>query len=470
MPTSFPATLPTPDDEISGSLWIHVGAERIRNKSGLSSDQVQGLIKIADTRAAKDPSNAFWKLSLAIFYSHIGKVDLALGAWMDASRCLTYNDYQSRYLSQVRDVLARSSATNAWQFAYCYRLRSFAFVLLVDSYARNLVSELNRSDPKHLSTRYATLANGGLIRDGSRNLATMQIGISIVELASHPRQVQSNTSIKRLLIAHFEFKEALRTAGMIEQAENVESVYNENDGWSALTARQDTQKIASNLTLASAVWPNLPGVFLQGSMISSLLWLLGYCIIRFVKHSPSKAAISTYLLAVTMVVAVYMLTQSWLAMSATALCCLFSLISPKTVRASVPADLGPLFTVVNITLAIAFTGLVATMFATRTLPVLASASAFDPQIATLVDFNVTAGLAIIVVACLFLVSPLWALAQHVRTLDVLGRGFQKFGVIGTTIGLLLCVVSTPICIYFESENQQTFRMLLENEPVYYLRQ
>jgi hypothetical protein len=49
-------------------------------------------------------------------------------------------------------------------------------------------------------------------------------------------------------------------------------------------------------------------------------------------------------------------------------------------------------------------------------------------------------------------------------------GFRTMGAIVGALSLGLAVGGTPFCIYLEKENLDTFRMLLENEPVYYVRQ
>jgi hypothetical protein len=470
LPKSFPETLPEPSDDLSASLWIHVGAEQIKNRVELSNAQIEGLIKIARTRGKKDVANAFWKIAEAAYCGKLGRKEEARQAWMVASRCIGYDDYQTRYLLQVRETLAKTTASNSWQFAYCYRLRSFAFAIMVESFARNLVGHLSRKTPDDLALRYATLVNGGLLRDGARNLEIMQRGIAIVELASHPPELQTQASIKRLLIAHSDFKEALKSIGMVEEAQRVEGNYNQNDGWYALTKREDTGEKLASLTLFSALWPNLPGVLLQCSIVFGAIWLLGLGMERLVRIQYRYAVIAALALAVTLSVSVFLLTDSNLALLATALCCLFILLSPRNVRTQLPKELGPLFTCAVLTLATAFLGLTAIMFMTRTLPVVANAPAFDSQLSSIIDFRLAAGLALILISCLYLFAPLWAMAQHIRTMFVLARGLRTFGAIGTILGLVLSVAATPICVYFEKENQETFGMLLKNEPVYYYRQ
>lgn len=470
LPTSFPETLPEPNDEISASLWIHVGAEQLRKGYTLSPQQLEGLLKISRKRAEREPNNAFWKMAEAIFLKRLDRRDESLAAWLAASRCITYDDFQSRYLAQIRQTLANATASNSWQYAYCYRLRSFAFAWLAETFARSLVVRLSRTKPEDLNLRYATLVNGSLLRDGSRNLEIMRHGIGIVELASYPEKLLVERSIKRLLIAHFEFKEALRVAGMQDKADKVDAFYNENEGWRALTRREDTDEKVSNLTLFSALWPNLPGVLLQTALLCCVIWLAGILLEWLAKNRPKIAIIVAATFAFLLSAGVLVLTRSWLAFTAASLSCLFVFLSPKTVRTFLPHDLGPLFIFCTSVLATALIGLTGIMFLSRTLPVQASVATFPPQFATLVDFQIAAGLAAIIVSVLYLLAPLWSLALHIRTLFVLGRGFRCLGAIAGVTSLLLSIAATPFCVYFESQNSDTFRMLMENESYYYVRQ
>lgn len=470
LPLSFPEVLPDPKDDLTASLWVHVGAEQILKASQLSTPQLRGLVKIADYRRTQDPTNGFWGMAKAIFEHELGDDKAAKQSWVQASKCLSFNDFQSRYLSGLRASLARSSATNTWQYAYCYRLRSMAFASLVEMFARHLVSQTTRVSEEDLRLRYVTMLNGGLLRDWSRNLAIMERGISVVELASHPKELQREASIKRLLIAHSEFKEAMKSVGMTREAELSELAYNENEGWGALTAREDTDEKVANLTLYSAIWPNMPGVLLQCAFLGSFLALVGLGLEKLVRRNEKLASIAIATIALVISLAVYALTTSLLALVASGLCCLFVLLTPRNPRAHLPKDLGPLFSFVMVVLALTFVFLGSVMLLTRTLPVVANSAAFDPHIATIVDSRITAGLTLIAISCLFLFAPLWALAQHIRTFFVLSRGFYTLGVIAMSISLFLSVAATPVCVYFEKENQETFRKLLENEPVYYVSQ
>lgn len=470
LPTAFPDVLPHPTDEISASLWIHVGAEEIRNRSGLTPRQVEGLIKIANLRREGDRQNAFWPLAAAVFSDHLDKQEEVLKFWQQASQCLVYNDFQSRNLTQLREEIGNFYATNSWQYAYCYRLRSVALGYLIEGLARKLVSRTSRTDLPDLRLRFATLVNGGLLRDGSRFLEIMERGLAIVEIASHPKELQKEPSIKRLLIAHSEFKEAFRLYGMEEHALRVERAYNENDGWSALTKREDTDEKVANLTLFSALWPSLPGVFLQCALVGGILFLFGVGLERLHRSSKRAAEIVTAVAAITISLSVFLLTQSWLALLACALCSVFVMLTPRNPRLHLPRDLGPLFGFMISVMTLVFITVLGAMFLTRTLPVQASADAFDAHFTSIVDSRMTAGLALIILSCLFLFAPLWALAQHIRTLFVLGRGFRNLGIVTCTLSALLAVGVTPVSIHFEAENQETFRMLMENEPVYYVRQ
>lgn len=340
---------------------------------------------------------------------------------------------------------------------------------MAESYTRKLVSQTGLSNPDDLSLRFDTLKIGDVFRDGSRNLATMTHAAQIVEMASHPPEMHNETSIKRLLMAHLNFKEALRAAGNEDQGRRVEEVYNENDAWIAMTAREDAGEKLQNLTLMGAVIPILPGVLLQCALASVALWLLGYALRHLSNTNQSASGLATGVLAALLPLAVLQLTGSGLAFLATALCGAFLLISTRTPRAVPPRDLGPLFVFMNFVVAMTLIVSGGLFFLSRTLPVYASKPSFPEPLASIVDPPAFAGLTLVILACLFLFSPLWALAQHLRTTTVVARAFMGTAGIAAMASLILAIAATPVCVRLESENQETLRKLMENEPVYYLR-
>jgi len=469
LPTSFPKALPDPIDDISASLWVHVGAELSRQRDKITPAQLQGLVKLARIRGSHDLQNSFWKVAEAIFLDKLNKGPEAVQAWQQAAERIRYDDYQSRYLGRLRVALAEQSADGSWQYAYCYRLRSQALATQAELYARKVVSGTGLTRPEDLKLRYDTLIIGNIFRDGSRNLAAMTHATQIVELSSHPREMHNERSVKRLLMAHLDFKEKLRSAGFEGRARRVEEVYNENDAWVAMTARENASENMQNLTQLAAVLPNLPGVLLQCSLLCLALWLTGFGLNHLTEFNLRWAAIAVAIAAVALPIVVYLLTHSGLAFLATALCGAFLLISTRTPRAVPPRDLGPLFAFMNFVVAIALIAAISLVFLFRTLPVQASKAAFSEPVAMLVDPPSFAGLALIVLACLFLFSPLWALAQHLRTLTVLSKAVMGTAAIASVTSLVLAIAATPICVRMESENQETLRKIMENEPVYYLR-
>jgi len=469
LPTTFPQALPDPNDDISASLWIHVGAELVRKREKVTDEQLASLVKLARIRGSKDLENSFWKISEAVFLDKLGKPKAAVLAWREAAHRIRYDDYQTRYLARLREALGAQSASSSWQYAYCYRLRSVALAQMVEAYARNLIARTNLVLPEDLNLRYDTLIIGSIFRDGSRNLRVMQHAAQIVEIASHPREMHNVRSIRTLLMAHLGFKEAMRTAGYEDKAVRVEKVYNENDAWIALTAREDPEENLQNLTLMGALLPNLPGILLQSSLASLILWLLGYGLDRLTQTRRDLGTVTIGTIAALLPLSVLLLTGSWLAFLATALCGAFLLIGPRTPRAVPPRDLGPMFAFMNTVVAIALIVSATLLFVSRSLPLQASLPAMPDYVEGLADSAGFAALTLIILACLSLFSPLWALAQHVRTTTVISRAYIGTAAIAGVLSLVLAIAATPFCVSLETENQETLRKLMENEPVYYLR-
>ena len=212
-----------------------------------------------------------------------------------------------------------------------------------------------------------------------------------------------------------------------------------------MTRREDTDSKLESMTLSSAVWPNLPGVLLQAALASALVWGVGHLLVASAKSKSPTLLYGAIALGAVIVILVAVATNSWLAVSASILCCCFAVLSPKSPRNVMPDDLGPLFKLAIGLIALMFVMLTAVMFLGWTAALQSTVAAFDTSVSHLAEPRIMAGLALIMLACIFLFSPLWALAQHIRTLFVLAAGFRLAGVAGVVISLLLCVASTPIC-------------------------
>jgi len=470
LPGPFPAKLPQPNDVITASLWLHVAAEKIEARQEVTKPELEALIRLSRTWQAKDPTNAFWRFATAVLLNELGKTQEAQDEWVAAARCTSYDDKQSDHLTLLREGIAQRFLPGSWQYAYVYRLRSVAFAKIVEMYARNLVLPLSLATTTDLRIRYATLVNGGLMLDGSRNLIIMHAGSAVLEMASHPKELRNEVSIKRLLISHSQFKEALKTVGMKAEADKVESIYNEQDSWSALSRREDTDENTQLLTLESSVFPTLPGTMLLVALYGLAIYAAGMGIRRASNQDEKIYQIIAVTSGIALTISALILTHSVLALVATGLACGFALIRPQHTRRRPPEGLGPLFVFANLVLGASFVTVSCVFFLCRTMPVAANSEAFSQPVEVFVNANLMAGFSLIVISLLYLISPMWAMAQRIRTSVIMQEAFRTFGVIVATTGLVLAVVATPLCIYYEHETEHTLQMLVKNEPVYYVGQ
>lgn len=468
LPGAFPDKLTDPKDAIMASLWIHVAAEKLLAHDEVSPKELDALISLSRNWQRRDPTNAFWRFAVAIFLDREGKKDEARREWVAASKCIGYDDQQSNHLASLREGIQGRFLAGSWQYAYTYRLRSISFARLVQDYATDMIGTLSMNNEEDLRLRYATLVDGALLRNGSRNLSVMTSGSAVLELASHPRELKREISIKRLLIAHSQFKEALVRFGLTAEAEKVEGIYNENDGWGALTRLEDTEENAALLTMEGSILATLPGSLLLVAAYGYLVYLAGTGL-RWISNRDEGLFQKIALVAgVALTVLSMLLTHSALAVVATGLACGFVLVKPQHTRRRPPEGLGPLFTFANLILSAAFVLLSAVFFLSRTIPVVANIEAFATPIEVFANADLMAGFSLIVLSLLFLISPLWALAQRIRTSVVMHEAFRMFGTMVTTMSLLLAAVTTPLCIHFENETRGTLRDLVRNEPLYYL--
>jgi hypothetical protein len=467
VPLPFPDPLPVPDTPIEASAWLHVGAERLQNRVAITAEQLKGLAALSRRYGGTEPDNAFWPMSEAVFEHQLGNIQAANDAWVVASKRPGYDDYQTKRLTRIVLQLSHGDVPQGWEYAVAYRLRSFAMAQRIEGFAKSLVSHLGRQTKPDLSLRFATLLNGNLLRDGSRNLQIMESGVSIVELASHPMELKSEPSIRRLLLAHFEFKEALNRIGQPEDAQRIEASYNENDGWSALTRREDPEKFASSVALQCGVWPAIPGCILASGILGGALWGLGYALRRI--SPPATLGIALSLGAIASVL-VWALTHFFLAVAPVIFSSLFVLLTPKKTRQRPPDDLGPLLWVVVLGLSSAALVFLSAAAICTSRPFAANLPALAPEIASLADARLSIAFFLFTFAAIYLISPLWAMVQRIATTHVFARAAQMVGATLGTLALVATVIVTPLAIYYEGQCSQTMKMLLENEPVYYVRQ
>lgn len=463
--------LPIPKSELDASLWLQAGAERLLERRPPSDQDKENLVRVARNAALREPENAYWRQMEAVFLGTLGRDREARDAWVQAARAARWNDYQSVRLLGVREQIAREQGSRlAWQLAYALRLRSSANAQAIRSFSRQVVAGATLQDPEHLRTRWASVVNARLMRDGSRSIESGQTAAEMMESASHPAGLPVARSHRVLLLARYDLINALAAAGMDEYSSQVNRAYDSNDGWIALTRRVDTQEFADFSIVGALATATVPSALLSVSALGAVLWLLGLAVsrsatVRLLLAPPAAPAIGVFF-----AVLAYIATGLVLAAIAVVLCFAFLVFTPPSVRTLTPDEMGPLFRFILLMLGMAIAATFGAFAASLSTP----ACEILFQIGVPPDYyagsTLFLGLSGIVLGLLLLVSPGWALAQRIATPKVVGVALRDLGqgLCAATLGL--AVIVTPASVYADRELNQNLQMLVENEPNYHLLQ
>jgi hypothetical protein len=459
--------LPPPASLVDAGLWLQLASERLDKRDVLRPEEIDSVLRIARRAAEKEPDNAFWRQMEAVLLAADGRMDDARAAWRRAANLAVWQDHQSDRLRQEVESLARRyGASQAWHAGLGYRMRSDAPSRVIERYARALLAQAPLEDPEGLRDRFAIHVNGHLLRRGARSIACGDVGADLVELASYPSDLAHLATPRKLLLAQEEFLRALRREMGAPYAERAESIFRENDAWRAFTSRRDPQE-PKLFNLASVATASAPGVLLVVALVGAAILGLRWLFERSTDAQEFAPAAAT-LAAAIVALMTYRLTWYPLLAVATGLCVLFLAVGPRVRRRGRPRELGPLFDFVVGALALLFLlslfgGLLVGTYPSRVLlPLLPIPPEFyNPP-------TVYFGFAVLSIALLCLVSPMWALVHRFGTPSVLSLAVRKFGGFVAAVGLGLAILITPAAFLLDRQLQETHLRLLGNEPVYYL--
>lgn len=451
------------------SAWITDACERLVTKRQRSREEVQTFLEITTRAAASDPSNAFWLQVQAVILNASGNRTAAIQAWKLAARKAMWNDYQSRRFEMAVEEAIKRHGDQSWIRAALYSRRSTAAVRLTEAFSRQILMSIGIEDREHLLLRYETLANGELIRDGSRHIAIAELGEAIIEAASHPPSMVATSTPKGLLISRLKFINALREHGLEVEADQANQALLENEAWQAMTNREDPKHTFSDLARASVATSILPVSFLASSSFGLLLWIIGKLLgrldlARSICRPPWNA-----ILGVTFATLAYAVTGLWIAAMTTALAFGLLAIGPPKGRTRPDNELGPLYRFMLIVITVAMALLISGFVA----------GASTPGYHVLESINVpkefrdgsTLFLGLVGVCLVFslLLAPAWALVRRIETSAVLVKTLTELGAGLATLGLVLSVLAGPASLFADLKVREPLSQILTNESLYYLK-
>jgi hypothetical protein len=459
--------LTPPTSVREAARWTQVAAEKMDSSHALTGNELKSLQSVIDEARAKDPKNAYWPQMDAVVEYRRGDERAAETSWVQGSKCLLWNDYQSELLNDESEQLARTThERQGWEYAYTYRKRSAAAAELIEKLARKVVSMTDLVSDRSLTLRYATVANGALLRDGSRNVFIGQIGASIVEVGAYPPDLASRRSPKRLLLGENDLFNNLTKLGKTDWASYVQEQFGRNEAWQALSTMERAEDQARQLGVMALVLAVLPGAVLAVGLVGSAIWGFGALCERAFQ-GKGFGWIFPIICGLTLGALVYLLTSFIVAATASTLCGLFLLVTPSKQRSARRRDFGPTF------------GLAIGVLATAAGMSLGAFLVWGsgPAVSMLPSLSVPSeyfggsplfiGLAVLFFSMVFLVTPFWSMAQHMPTPFVFAQGMKLFGTTLSISALCLIVFAGPLVIYADQRTSQTLRALLLNEPVYY---
>ncbi|MCB8932357.1 MAG: hypothetical protein M9921_08830 [Fimbriimonadaceae bacterium] len=463
--------LPVPKSELDASLWLQAGSERLWVHRPPSDADRENLVLVARNAAVHEPENAYWRQMEAVFLGSLGRQEEARKAWVQAAKAVRWNDYQSVRLLGVREELAREEGSRlAWQLAFALRLRSSANAQAIRSFSRQVVSGTDLVSPAGLETRWASVMNARLMRDGARSIETGQTAAEMMEAASHPAGLPVARSHRVLLLARYDLINALMAAGMSERSNQVNRAYDSNDSWIALTRRVDTQEFADMSILGALATATVPSALLAVAALGAILWMVGTIVHRSAVVRQLLAPPAAPALGVVFAVLAYLATGLVLAAIAVVLCFAFLVFTPPRVRSLTPDELGPLFRFILALLGMAIASTFGAFIASLSTPACELLFLIGVPREYYGGSTLFLGLSGIVLGLLLLISPGWALAQRIATPKVVGVAMRDLGCGLCAVCLGLAVVSAPAAVYADRVLNQNLQMLVENEPNYHLLQ
>ncbi|MEX2244194.1 MAG: hypothetical protein WD716_10155 [Fimbriimonadaceae bacterium] len=466
-------TLPEPRTLEDASLWVVTALERDFSGRDLSGDDALLLVEVVQAAAERDPDNAYWRQSEAIFQRELGNDDAALRAWRTASLAGRWNDYQNERLAKVLEGLGGESHRHlAWHYGLVDTRKSSVVPRAVLSFARQTL----RGDASgNFELRLATLRNGKLVRDGSKSTEGADFGVETIEVAAystitalHGYQGSGGSITPRALAtARDDFVKLAATAEPRVGAE-ISEAFRDNDGRAAFINPVETEEHSKLLILLSVLTAGLPGALVTIGVIGAAIfiagWLLGRS--RFLQRFLTPPW--TQVLGVGLGALVYWATRLffpalWAAVSLGS----FGIRRDEE-RQAVPSGMGPAYALTVALLAVGFSLLLAFYFVTRSLP---GEYLLEPAgITTAFVLNEFAilSLATVVASLALVTASVWGFLARVPPERLAGPTVAKFGTIVCLGCFAAGVLLVPFAIGIDRSAGDSLSKIFQNEPTYYL--
>lgn len=456
-------SLPLPEDLPTTAKWLDEGCRRILAGKTINRDDLLTFDELAHNTSEKDPDNAFWKQTEAIFQERLHNYDAATAAWTQASKLTRWNDYQTdRLRTVVGGLTEESGRTLAWHWAVAYTLKDYAVPTLVARYGfEHLTPESTLED------RLVLLDNGKLVRDGARSRQGGQFGWQMIESAA----IGSATPLgsrRDLLDKRMQILPTLSKAGLNKESVHVLNVLSANEAWDAALQASDSGNQFRTRALQSVIVASVPGALVFAGIASALLYVVSLFFGRYASGSKSTAL--PCILGIGGGLAAYFITG--LVFPAVFLTIV---LAGFLIRPSVPPLEGTKFRLdVWVRSCAEFLGLlfVVALAACAVLaaPPVQTLASFDADILDPKIFLPSAmTLAIMALGLSLGAAQVWAFTRRRDPYVACSLVLRSIATTGLVVGFTLGVAATPFCIAADKHLAEDLSQLVQNEPSYYLQ-
>lgn len=465
--------LAAPRSLSDASLWMQLAAHRIATRRRLTPQERNTVLMIAEAAAAKQRVNAFWPLVESIVYYDAGDFHGAVNAWMRASACSTWDDFQSKRLLTARALMVRRTGIKqSWQLAYLYYARSDDVASCLRPVARAILSRSDYNTAQGLTVRYATLLNGDLIIRFAHSTKLSVAAMDIIDLATYPSESVPSTyssfmSPKKLWTGQLKVIDNLiRILHEPDWAHRAQGIFQYAESVRALTVHDSSEENTERLALASVVCASISGAIVVLAVIGAVIWCAGRMVSWRLAREKDVKPVLAAAIALAFGGLVEVLTAYWPAALVSVLCAGFLIVAPDRSRKARSEDLGPMFEFMAMFLGLICSALLLIYLVGTTL----AADAVFPSLGIPSEFfdrPLFAGLAAVCFGLVLLVAPIWAVVHRLGTPHVLSLILMRLGRFVAVAALFLSIVLGPLAVYTDRHLETIMGELVENEPMYY---
>jgi hypothetical protein len=453
--------LPPPKSDDAVSLYVQVAAERMAIGDTLSEKDALLLAELTKSAAEKDPQNAYWRQSEAVFQYALMNSEAASIAWQRGARRTQWNDFQSTRIREFLNGFQRESgAAMAWHSACANHLRSSQVPRLIYSLGLALL----QSDPS-LTNRAVTFQNGILVRDFARSRPGSLYGYNLSErAATDPLNPTGN--LKRKTFARAEFPRFLLESGQPELSKKVKQGLDENEAYQALVFSRHADRIAGALVGQSVLLAALPGALIIGAMACAAIFAaLSLAPLTKLGEPLSReivGAIAFGLALVTYGVTRNVSLSFWVLLSLS----LFGIRPPFTLQ-SLPGKISPSVKALAMSYGLLLAAGVIASVVVSSIPFyhlkesLRPGWWLDPWSFLTHYFLLVTGFYLIVTQAMAYRDR--RLAGRIAILSLK----QSFAQVSVAC-LFACIVLTPFCIFLDNQVGSELQKIALNETAYYL--